>query len=300
MLFSTIATRQDASGAQKSDANQFPNTQDSADNKQAVELERLLAIITNLDFSTVTKASTQEHQVLDILQNLFPQIAKDKLIQIEASVCARMEKNAKHLSAMNTSDTNTFFIKLSLSIAASVASFYLGGTLAAKGSELLITKAYTILFGTPNPESVAYSLLVPVKKFVTSLAQEYGGYAIGIVAGPVVYNVSGLGMFLCKKAAFLTRLMAKKPQMHLAMSLKDPSAFSNVNIEEIIADFEMLVISSESPFREDTTETEDILVGGQPCCICHNYRGKREALAQEKIQNAPLPHHDMSKLSFNA
>ena len=286
MLLSTFATRKETEAVENPDANQALDTISItnkqtvviSDDEQLVDLQRLLDIVSSLDFNTVKKASPENHQILDILHDLFPNIPKSKLALIEKNVAMRMEQNAKAIEQIQSapaSENNYVFVKLSLSIATTIASLYFGGALAAKGTETLITQVYTILFGTPNPNGLAYTLLGPAKNFLTSLALQHGGYALAIVAAPTTYNLSTVGVFICKKMAFLSRLMTRK---------------SASSIDDIIGDFEMLTITSGSTKKEESLEIDDFIMITPQSLVCHDYMsGKQAAIDVEATVNVSLP-----------
>lgn len=232
---------------------------------QAIDMQRLLNILLQLDFNSID----QQEPLIDILKRVFPKLPEAELIKIE-------KKTTKLLKAMNAEeDSSDFFhIKLTFTIATTVASLYFGGPLVAKGAKAVMTQIYTLIFGAPLPETFVYGLLFkPCQAAVNKLALTYGPYIAGLTAAPVTYAGMSLAEFMNGRIIHLKQwaFNNKRPltQTPLVTSLK--------NVDDILGEFEELIL---------TEEPLPIVTQHAPLAILTSYS---QITQKENVFNNPPP-----------
>lgn len=198
---------------------------------QAIDMQRLLNILLQIDFKPID----QQEPLIDILKRVFTNLPEAELIKIE-------KKTTKLLQAMNAEEhaSEFFNIKLTFTIATTLASLYFGGPLVAKGAKAIVTQIYTLVFGAPLPETFVYGLLFkPCQTAVNKLALTYGPYIAGLTAAPVTYAGMSLAEFMNSRITHLKQWTfdKKKPLTELPSSLK--------NIDDLFKEFEELTLTEE-------------------------------------------------------
>lgn len=237
----------------------------SEDDAQVVDIEKLFAILATLDFSKIKEKGS----VLEILQRLFPKLPKQTLINIEKNVCkmlAAKDSEIKNLIAQASHPKpkrSNFFLKLSLSIAATVGGMYFGGPIAVTLSNSALNRIYTIIFGIPDPQSLTYSLLAPCQKFVTYIADRYGPYFFGATAGPIVYNTASVAEYLYARVKYIgSFVMPDRTKRQLSIA----------SVEDLADEFQLLDMDPEP---DDTFKADEIMnIKGYQVELCNNYRRK--------------------------
>lgn len=246
----------------------------SAQNTIAPEVEdinKLLSILTNIDFAPLSQGG----DVLEILERLFPNIPQKQLAQIEKQASQCVAQNVQKVNEYKEIEKDKsinkqsyFYYKLSLSIAATIGGLYFGAPLAIKLSNSALMQIYTLLFGVPNPKSLAYGLLAPCKEILTYLSKQYGSYFFGILAAPSVYTTTSIAEYLCDKIKLFGGMICNPHAKSISPSLKTP--------EELIAEFELLSMS-KSQVQDDSDVSEQLWLANSNIVIYSNYRTQQSS-----------------------
>ncbi len=230
-----------------------------------VDMERLLSVIQQRDFSTLSAAEPIEVT----LQRCFPEIPPEMLSKIAQQTAQLL--NAQQSIAKEQSQ-EFFYVKLSLAIAISVTALYFGGPLAATGAKAALTQIYTLLFGVPQSGCLAYHLLLlPCQKHAEALALAYGPYVMGLTAGPATYSGLSLIEYLGQTIHGLRKWAFASGSSMLDVA---PS-YSASSIDEILAEFEELTVSER---KVDENSDDDFVF------ICPHF----QAYQQQQNTEAPF------------
>lgn len=241
-----------------------------------IDIQKLLTIASQLDFKSVSKANHEN--VLDILIRIFPDHPPEKLAEIETFVTTLLESNAAKVKTLieqhpQEKSNSHFFLKLSFTIASTIAGAYFGAPITAACGKTAVTQIYTILFGAPDTKSFTYGVLfVPCQKFVAYVSKQYGGYAIGILAAPSAYNLASLIEYLSAKVALLGSLTNPK-------RLPNPSpTYSLQSMDSIIAEFEELSVDQ----KQESPDPVSVIVGDTALIMYPNYQ---RAVADKSVDS---------------
>jgi hypothetical protein len=247
-------------------------TIDPADVSLSVsDIQALFKIMTTLDFSTVKSGKS----ISEILEHLLPNVPKIKRAELEKQATALIEANVQKVKKLEENqqpeETSYFVYKVFFTIAVTIAGACFGQSLATKGSKILITQIYTVLFGTPDPKSVTYGLLLaPSQKFLSTLSRLYGSYAVGFITAPVAYCAANMTEKLCAKANYVRTVLFPKKLETLSLA----------SAESIIAEFDSLSFNGPEKPEYTVSFMEDCVA------LCPNYDYLRE-VGSEKDKNRP-------------
>lgn len=197
---------------------------------KVIDIRKLLAISSKIDF----EKSKVEGPVVEILERLFPEIPKDKLIAIESDVTEALEARSKSLKGLTaqcekSKKGNFKYLKLTLSFAAVVAGYYYGAPIAVRLTDSALNQIYILLFGVPHPKSLTYAILAPSKKFLGFISNTYGPYVFAAIAGPATYCATSAIESIYNCVHFLTSLLSPTK--------------TTKEIEEITREFELMELS---------------------------------------------------------
>ncbi len=199
---------------------------------QVIDLQRLVNILLQLDFESINP----QEPISNILQRVFPQLSPAELSKVE-------KKAEKLLQAMNEEKSNNqLLFKITFTLAATVAGLYIGGPYVARGSKAIATQIYSLLFGTPDPNSFIYGIIFkPFLSAVNKLAITYGPSIAGLTTGTVTFGSMTLADLVSARIRSLKQWAFDKNL------LCEPIPMSLKNIDEILAEFEVLAVSEDPP-----------------------------------------------------
>lgn len=214
--------------------------EDLKSTEKLVDMEQLLGIVHQRDFSKISAAVPMEVT----LQRFFPEIPEktlNKIVEQSGQLINTKQPVAHHQRQ------EFFYVKLSLAIAMTVSGLYFGGPLAATGAKAVVTQVYTILFGIPQSSCLAYHLiLLPCQKYANALALAYGPYVMGLTAGPATYSGLSLAEYLGQKIDSL-----RKWAFASSITLDATPSFSAASVDEILEEFTELVLSENESDSDD-------------------------------------------------
>lgn len=197
---------------------------------QVIDLQRLVNILLQLDFETIN----QNEPIINILQRAFPQLSLDELTKIE--------KKAKKILSANQADKekDSLLLKITFTLAATVAGLYFGGPFVAKGSKAVVTQVYSLLFGSPDPNSFIYGIVFkPCIGAVNKLAMAYGPSIAGLTSATAAFSSMTLAEIVSARIRSLKQWAFDKNL------LGEPVPLSLKHADEILAEFEMLTLTEE-------------------------------------------------------
>jgi len=114
--------------------------------------------------------------------------------------------------------------------------------LVASGTKAALTQVYSLVFGTPNPDTYLYGLLfTPCEKALSKLALAYGPYIAGITAGTSAFSSLSFAESVTARLNVL-----RKWAFDSHVTLTPQRSTSLKSIDEILAEFEMLSIEVEA------------------------------------------------------
>jgi hypothetical protein len=247
-----------------------PNDEDSNDtssiNTNKIQIDDIQKLLAN---------ALKNEGFTDILLRVFPSLSSEEAAKIEENTTKLFEEKASQLKVEQ--DKNSYFFqKLSFAITMTVLGTYFGGPIAATCSSGLFTKAYTIIFGVPNSNSLLYGMFFsPCKQFLTSISKQYGSYVVGAFAASTSYSAASAIEFLANRISQLKELVYERK--------KDKKSDSNISIqtaEEIFQEFELMNLT-------DRPEELDIIDEDGFTMILPRYdslkKSKKEAEKQPEI-----------------
>lgn len=205
------------------------------------------------DIQKLLENALRNENFSDILHRVFPLLSNEEITKIEEQTKKIFEESASQLKVQhdkesgNESESSHFFHKVSFAITMTLLGTYFGGPIAATFSSSLFTKAYTIIFGVPNSDSLLYGMFFsPCKKFLTSFSHQYGSYVVGVLVAPTSYSAASAVEYISNKIGQFQKLISKRTANTPKQSLQ--------NAEEIFAEFELMNITDSEeidPLDED-------------------------------------------------
>jgi hypothetical protein len=197
---------------------------------QVIDLQRLVNILLQLDFESLN----QKEPISKILQRVFPQLSPTELTKVE-------KKAEILLQAMNEDKSNNQLFKLTFTLAATVAGLYIGGPYVVKGSKVITTQIYTLLFGTPDPNSFLYGILFkPCLSAVSKLAVAYGPSIAGLTSATATFGTITLAELVTNRIRSLKQWAFDKNLLSLS-----PVPIALKHVDEILAEFELLTVKAD-------------------------------------------------------
>lgn len=194
------------------------------------------------DIQLLLENALKNENFSDILRRVFPLLSSEEVTKIEENTTKIFEENARQLKAQHDkelgdkSESSHFFHKVSFAITMTLLGTYFGGPIAATCSSTLFTKAYTIIFGVPNSDSLLYGMFFsPCKKFLTSFSNQYGSYVVGTLVAPTSYSAASAIEYISNKIGQFQKLISKRTTNTPKQSLQ--------SAEEMISEFELMNIT---------------------------------------------------------